>query len=352
MTALADNLQPLSMAQLLDRAIRLYRKNFLIFVGIVAIAQIPATAVNMIGLWLAPAPDPAVAFDPTLSLTDFWLQILESSGFGSNIGVWIGRLATLLLVQFATAAMTKAVAENYLGHKVGLFDAYRKIGRSGLTLLVATFLSFFFILALIIWWIVIPCLGWFTGLGMLFFFGLVILPLIAPVVVLERRSALESIKRAWDLGRRRLWWLIGFMLLLGLFSQLVVTGPAFLGVFLVQSIVGSGVDSTTAGLIQQVIILLLNLIYLPLQLTCVTLLYFDVRVRTEGFDLALLALTEKADADALKTTAPPLNKSLLPSGEEVGYFALITIAIVALYIAFVLVILIAVFGLTGLAGGF
>ena len=347
MTALTNNLQPLSMSQLLDRAIRLYRKNFLIFVGIVAIAQIPATIVNMIGLWLAPPPE-AIGFDPAASVTDLWLQIAESSGFGDNIGVWIGRLVTLLLVQLATAAMTKAVAENYLGRKVGLLDAYRKIGRSGLTLLLATFISFFLILALAVWWIVVPCLGWFTGLGMLIFFSLVILPLVAPVIVLEQRTAGQAIRRAWDLARRRIWWLIGFMLLLGIFSQLVVTGPAILAVFIIQSTVGSGIDATTSSLIQQVIALLLNLIYLPLQLTCVTLLYFDVRVRTEGFDLALLALTDKADAEAVQSTAPPLDKNALPKMEELGYFALITIAIAVLYIALILLFLVVALG----AGGF
>ncbi|MAT97252.1 MAG: hypothetical protein CL608_08930 [Anaerolineaceae bacterium] len=345
MTALPNNLQPLSMSQLLDRAIRLYRNNFLIFVGIVAIAQIPATAVNMLGLWLAPTPQ--LAFDPTASITDVWLQTLESSGFGSNPWVWLGRLVTLLLVQLATAALTKAVAENYLGHKIDLFGAYRKIGRSGLVLLLATFIGIFFIIALVIWWVIVPCLGWFTGLGMVFFFGLVVLPLVAPVVVLERRSAIEALQRAWDLARRRFWWLIGFMLLLGIFGQIVVTGPAVLSVFIINSVVGSSVSATTSTLIQQVIGLLLNLIYLPLQLTCVTLLYFDVRVRTEGFDLALLALSDQADAETLSTTAPPLNKTAIPRWEEIGYFALITIAIATLYIALVLAILVITLGFSG-----
>jgi hypothetical protein len=335
------------MPQLLDRAIRLYRNNFLLFIGIVALAQIPATAVNMIGLWLAPAPE-TIGFDPAATITDVWLQIAESSGFGDNPLVWIGRLVTLLLVQLATAAMTKAVAENYLGHKIGLLDSYRKIGRSGITLLLATFLGLFFIIALAIWWIIVPCLGWLTGLGMIFFFGLVVLPLVAPIVVLERRTAGEAIQRAWDLGRRRIWWLIGFMLLLGLFGQLVVTGPAFLSVFLIESLVGSGITSTTSSLIQQVIVLLLNLIYLPLQLTCVTLLYFDIRVRTEGFDLAVLALTDKVDAEAVQKTAPPLDKQLFPSWEEIGYFVLITVAILVLYIALILGILVVALGFSGL----
>ena len=346
MTALANNLQPMSMAQLLDRAIRLYRNNFLLFIGIVAIAQIPATAVNMIGLWLAPVP--TFGFNPAASITDVWLEMFQSMGFGNNLWVWLGRIVTLLLVQLATAAMTKAVAENYLGHKIGLFDAYRKIGRSGLALLAATFIGIFFMIFLFIWWVIVPCLGWFTGLGMIFFFSLVVLPLVAPAIVLEKHTAIAGLQRAWDLARRRFWWVGGCMLLLGLFGQLIVTGPALLSVFLVQSTVGSGLDATTTTLMQQVIGLLLNLIYLPLQLTCVTLLYFDVRVRTEGFDLALLALSEEANAESLVITAPALDKNAMPAWEEMGYFALITIAFVVLYVGLVLGILLIGFGLGGL----
>lgn len=345
MTALSDNLQPLSMTQLLDRAIRLYRSNFLIFVGIVALAQIPATAVNMIGLWLAPAPE-TINLNPT-SVTEMWLQIFESSGFVNNGWLWLGRIVTLLLVQLATAAMTKAVAENYLGHKIGLFEAYQKIGRSGVTLLIATFLAIFLMIALAIWWIVVPCIGWLSGLGMIFFLSLVILPLVAPIVVLEHRSAGAALQRAWDLGRRRFWWLIGFMLLLGLFGQIVVTGPALLSVFAVESAVGSGINATTSSLIQQVIMLLLRLIYLPLQLTCVTLLYFDIRVRTEGFDLAVLALSDRVDSETVQATAPPLEKNVLPRWEEVGYFSLITIAFVVVYIALLLIFLVAALGFSG-----
>ena len=346
MTALSNNLQPLSMSQLLDRAIRLYRNNFLLFVGIVAIAQIPATAVNMIGLWLAPVPE--FGFNPAASVTDVWLEMFQSLGYGNNLWVWLGRIVTLLLVQLATAAMTKAVAENYLGHKIGLFEAYQKIGRSGLKLLLATFIGICFMAFLFLWWVIVPCFGWFTGLGMIFFFSLVVLPLVAPAIVLEKRDALSGLQRAWDLARRHFWWVVGFMLLLGLFGQLIVTGPALLSVFVIQSTVGSGLDSNTSALVQQVISLLLRLIYQPLQLSCVTLLYFDVRVRTEGFDLALLALSEEASADNLVVTAPALDKNAMPKWEEMGYFALIEIAYFVLIAAIGLIFLIIGLSASGL----
>ena len=41
MSSLATYLKPLSAGQIFDRGIRLYRNNFLTFIGIIAIMQIP-----------------------------------------------------------------------------------------------------------------------------------------------------------------------------------------------------------------------------------------------------------------------------------------------------------------------
>lgn len=343
------------MGQLLDRAIRLYRNNFLTFVGIVALTQIPATAVSIFFLFISPQPD-LTTVDPSASFTELMFTAAQSSsGIGNPFLYLFVTFLTMVLLQIATAALTKTVAENYLGHSLSLMDAYRKIGRSWITLVLASILAGLASIGLVIWWLLVPCIGWFTGLGMLFYFALVVIPFIAPVVVLEERGAREAIGRAWELARRRIWWLLGFMLLLGLFSQLIVTGPALLSAYVVQSTVGGTFNSETATLAQQVISLLLNMIYLPLQLTCVTLLYFDVRVRTEGFDLALLAASsedEPVDTQAVLAEVPALTEGGLPTRAELGNFALMTIAGGVLYFGLVILFTIIVLAFSGAAGGF
>ena len=71
-------------------------------------------------------------------------------------------------------------------------------------------------------------IGWLTGPGVLFFVGLVVSPLVAPVVALEKLGVMDSIRRAWDLARSRFWWLIGYAFVLTLLGQLIVTGPVYL----------------------------------------------------------------------------------------------------------------------------
>lgn len=333
----ANTLQPLGMGQLLDRAIRLYRRNFLKFIGIVAIAQLPVILLT-VGTSIFSVGSGEL-FDPTRDPTDI------SALFGPAVGAtFLVGLLGVVLTQVATAALTRAVADNYLGQPVNMMEAYRKIGRSWVALVGALLLALLLYLLLVIWFLV-PCIGWFTGGGMILYLFLVIIPLIAPVIVLEKQPAVKAIGRAWQLVRRRFWWVLGFMLLLTLFAQLLVAGPSFLIAALVQGAAGSAINTTVATIIQQLISSLFSLIYLPLQLTCITLLYFDIRVRTEGFDLALLAAGKSGGPEAVElaantpeTVQQPTKLVSLPTASEMGYFAVITIIGMALFIGFFLVL--------------
>jgi hypothetical protein len=81
--------------------------------------------------------------------------------------------------------------------------------------------------------------------------------------------------------------------------------------------------------VQSLTTLVMTLIYLPLQLAALTLLYFDLRVRTEGFDLVWTA--ERAlDADSaledIVAQAPSPEATNLVTSTEIGNFFLLTIA--------------------------
>jgi hypothetical protein len=84
------------------------------------------------------------------------------------------------------------------------------------------------------------------------------------------------------------------------------------------------VTSVIQGLVQ----LVLLLIYLPLQLTAYTLIYFDLRVRTEGFDLAILTIGTSGSTDlteAMTAPVPQVNEKLI-TGAELGNFLILTLA--------------------------
>lgn len=329
-------IRPLNLAELLDRAIRLYRQNFFNFIGIIAIPYIPLMLIQM-GLQLvtttsmmdgiAASPDPAnpfAAFNPGVI----------AASMGSIVVVFV----QFILVQgVASAALTRAVANNYIGRPVGILDSYRLLQNSWLRLVLALVAIFFLVLLLLIWTI-IPCIGWFTGPGILMFISLIVSPLVAPVIVLERGGSFSSIRRAWDLARSRFWWLVGYAVVITLFGQLIITGPVYLINFLMQflsSMFPMDFDQqmvvTTVS--QNLVTIFTSLLYLPLQLTIMTVIYFDLRARSEGLDLALQlsgeAGTEPAPGElpeiAVKSNAP------IFTGMDLGRFALLSFAAIAFY---------------------
>jgi hypothetical protein len=325
-------LRPLRLGELLDRAIRLYRGNFLTFIGIIAVVYVPLMVLQ-------------TAANALMTGSMFNRASSSPQEIFNNYGYWIGALSSLILafVQYilvqgiATGALTRAVSDNYLGKKTGILDAYRGIGGSWLTLLAALFLLFILAIVIVIWWLV-PCIGWVTGLGMLLFVGAVVNPLVPPAVVLENQGALDAIRRAWSLARRRFWPVLGYVLVLALFSWIVVNGPAAIASVLLAQIPQSFGDMSMrlvlTSVVQGLVQLVFMLIYLPLQLTAYTLIYFDLRVRTEGFDLAILTMETSGTTDlsqAVATPAPRVNESLI-TGAELGNFAILTLAGAGLYI--------------------
>jgi Membrane domain of glycerophosphoryl diester phosphodiesterase len=327
-------LRPLRLGELLDRAIRLYRGNFLTFIGIIAVVYVP--------LMVLQTAASALLSSSMVSSFSTPEEIFSNSAY------WIGILATIVLglVQFvlvqgiATGALTRAVADNYLGKKTSILDAYRGIGKSWLTLIGALIFLALILLALAIWFLV-PCIGWLTGLGMFLFMSMAVNPLVPPVVVLENQGVIDAVRRAWSLARRRFWPVLGYVVVLAIFSLIVVNGPAaIINILLVQLLPPLG-DTTMqlvlTSIIQGLVSLVFVLIYYPLQMAAFTLIYFDLRVRTEGFDLALLTMEASGSTDLAETMAAPVSQEneRLITGPELANFAILTLAGAGLYIFFV-----------------
>lgn len=325
-------LRPLRLGELLDQAIRLYRQNFLTFIGIIAVVYVP--------LMVLQTASSALLSSSMLRGFSTPEEIFTNSAY------WIGMLSTIILalVQFilvqgiATGALTRAVADNYLGRKTSILDAYRGISKSWLPLLGALlFIGLMFII-FTLWWIIIPCIGWFTGLGMIVFLMAAVNPIVPSIVVLEGQGVVDSIRRAWSLTRRRFWPVLGYIFVLYLFSLIIVNGPLAITNVALAQLLQSFDDPTTTlvvtSIIQAIVSLVFILIYYPLQMTAFTLIYFDLRVRTEGFDLALLTMnkSELMDPSQAMATPVPLSNERLITGADLGNFAILTLVGAGLYI--------------------
>ncbi len=343
--------RPQGMGELLDQSLRIYRRNFLKFMGMVALILIPQYTLTLI-LGLLTVNFAGAGSSRTLS------GGYSAAAAVSSIGQSLVSLVGAILLQLAAAAVVRAVSSDYFGKSMGVIEAYRSVGRSWGPLLGTLILTGFVALGMTLWTI-IPCVGWFTGPGMLTIFSYVVIPLITPVVVLEGIWAFDGIHRAWDLVRRRFWWILGFMFLLALFSVVLIVVPAgLIGVLLglLQTTVGGNVlDGSTVQILtvitEAVVGMIGGLLFQPLQLTAVTLLYFDLRVRFEGFDLAVLShhvlgTTETGD-DVVNAIPTARLSSEWFTQDEWGGFVAVTFGYGVLY-GIIVVISMALTGFVGL----
>lgn len=334
------HLRPRSIGELLDQAIRLYRKNFITYIGIIGVMQIPLVVLQVIVSFFTIGDTLQGGYQPEAQMA----SVLT----GSVVQIIIGIASFVLINGVATAALTRAIADNYLGEDTGIIEAYNKIRGSWKPLIGGLFVvGMVSILGLI--WCIVPIVGWFSGPGILIFLSVSVSSLIAPCVVLEKLSGASAFNRSWRLGMKRFWWLLIYFALLSALSYAVVNAPSSIISFFTQtSLQESLVAGDTFGyslnlILQSLLSLVLSLLYFPLKSTGVILAYFDLRVRFEGFDLAVLAhQIDNQEARADDLTAMSLEsgeKEKLLSGSNIGKLAaasFICIALYAVMIAFVI----------------
>jgi hypothetical protein len=242
--------RPLGIGQLIDRSIRLYRANFATFVGIIAIMLVPISLIMLVvQIMNVPATLEAAQQMQQVSNNNPFLtfmQAMSASSAGGSTFVF-SILNSVLVNGVAVSALVRAGASANLSKRLTIGEAYSSIKSIWFKVVLAYLLIAIILIGLFVWFL-IPCVGWATGFGILMFFSYVVSPLVPIVIVLEGQDIGKSIRRAWELSRRRFWWTLGFMIILGIFAYVIIAGPAFLIAFLVRAtipnIVSDGSQAT------------------------------------------------------------------------------------------------------------
>jgi len=177
----------------------------------------------------------------------------------------------------------------------------------------------------------------------LIFMASVVGEILPAIVVIENINGTNAISRAWDLARRRFWWLLGFAVIFYLFNTLVITGPTALMSYLATTFLRQTDLAQNAQLLATVGSSLagsfLHLLILPIQLTAWTLVYFDLRVRTEGFDLALATLDLSDESKTDISVLPGATPGRWLTREDISRFVAMTFAFGGLYTLFVAIVI-------------
>lgn len=249
-------LRPLSTSELLDRTFHLYRNHFLVFVGIIAIPQLVVLALRLAGAAMI-AGLPLRGFNP--------------------IGVIAG-LASFVAIEISHAATVVAVSNYHLDRPVGIGSAFSAAKSSMLRVVLISL-----------------AIGIAAGIGLIFLIvpGVILFlmwSLAIPVTVLEGGGLNASTSRSKQLtqgSRGRIFviyllmivltWIVTaiFQIPIGMMVAVMRGGNAVAMLPVVQAVsaVGTFISTSLVG---------------PLLTIAVTLIYYDQRVRKEGFDLQLM----------------------------------------------------------------
>lgn len=282
-------LRPLGMADILDAALRLYRQNFGPFLGITAIVFVPVGILQTVGAFLM-----GRSMGPNGDSSEVQMGALIVFG----VFMLGALLVYLLAMPVCQGALSIAVARRYLGQPVTVADAYQMISDRWATLLAGVM-----IVGLMTAMGMLLCLIPGIFLGTLFMF-------VTPVIAVERATLMEALRRSRDLVTGHWWRCFGTYLLLSMLIQLVagavVYPVTFLSAFLLMER-----NPALAQALNQGLGMAASTLVQPVQIIGLVLLYYDLRVRKEGFDLELLAQNLGAKAP-VTTTAQPLLTGYQP----------------------------------------
>lgn len=293
----------MSVGEWLDATFSMYRRNFALIASISAVVQIPYALVTLVlfeitGLG-AFVRSPLSSFNGQ-TLTPEQAQALLNSVWGA-LAVTVGLLIVSLLIvlPLGEAATTRAVSDRYLDNKSSLRSAYGAAWKrlpsliALILILIAAYVGL--IAALVVVLILFAAVGAGAAGGVIALLAIIaLIPIVlivivrtviaVPAIVLERTSGWGGLKRSWALVSGRFWPTFGRIFLLALISG-IISGV----VSTVLELPLSSLDPSNSFVYEQVASAVAAVFIGPITYVGVTLLYYDARIRKEGFDIEMLA---------------------------------------------------------------
>ncbi len=262
------DLHPMGVGEILDGALTMYRRHFGLF-----------AKVGVVAMWLP---------------TAMFIYVQLAGGTEQHLFLFfvawvIGQFAGL----FLTAAAVRIISDAYLGRTTDLGEAL-SLGASKIWPLLVVGLGKFIVLLLLSLLlgvgasVTIPALAVAGGGAALIFFFLAFLAgcwlilFVMCVVVLETLgSSFDAFGRSWDLTRRFKFKIFSIWFVAFLMIYLPIIALGGLGGYF-------SITFPLVGHVIQVVSATLPIVMYPIFSCILTLIYYDLRVRREAFDLQIL----------------------------------------------------------------
>lgn len=246
--------EAMTTGALLDRAFRLYANNFALLLGITAVAYVP-----LYGLMLLIQSSLTGGISATASLSALVVQVVF-------IILWAS-----IALPISTGAATFAISERYLGNPVNSADALQRALKNLWTMSIAQLSAGVRIMIGFIL-LIVPGILWSLSYA-----------LIIPAVMVEGLKAGPSLKRSAELAKGQRGKVFAIMVVINLLVVLLSAGVGSLAKIVLN------LESTGGAIFGNAIDNIVTIVLTPLGIVANILLYYDLRIRKEGFDLEMLS---------------------------------------------------------------
>ncbi len=286
--------RPMNFTDILDETFDLFKSNLVVLVGIAAAFYIPVYVLQgaVVGPMLAniqAGSKGAPVGDTTAMLSRYMMGQMP-------IGILM-----LLAYCVVTGAVSYAVSQRYLGEPATIGSSYsavfKRFGALLGTLILSGIVSFAPLFVILVISGILFAAGGAIGIvaGVILCIAAVVFMVmsavrfsfVVPSVVVEGRAHSDALRRSWNLINGYAGKVIGTSIVVSLVVS-IIAGVATAAVGQLIGFVApltSVTAQTIIGLVNGVVAAFLN----PIGSIVVVLLYYDVRIRKEGFDLQMLA---------------------------------------------------------------
>ena len=255
-------LRPRSAAELIDAAFRMYRQHFVEFATVSAVVYLPTFVLSVMMGRLSPAvermePDATAAFLGVVLVMACWYAIMEAS-------------------------LTIATSERYLGRTIDAGRVIREaLSRSGGLIVVKLWTWFVLVIvtAFTFWLFFVPTIYFFAR-----YFG------VPATLLFERLGPGRALERSRELAKGEKWKIL---------RSLGLVWLLFFGISMGIGLMLAPERGTSPSVWVQLLSSLVYIVAYPLVPITATLLYYDIRIRQEGFDIEVMS----ANLEAVPGTA-------------------------------------------------
>jgi hypothetical protein len=277
-------MRPLNLGETLDASIKIVRARWRTLAAVMLVIALPIQIANVV---VISSTTDVYEVGTSLSST----SSSSATTYGDD-GAYAAGQVLILALSFlgyllGTVACYRAIADTYLGRETSARDSLRyAANRLGATL----------------WLTIVLAVGLVAGFVALILPGIwlwIAWSVAYPVMLVEGTGGVAALRRSFKLVETRWWATLGRMAVAYILVGVITTVATF-ALLLPTALI---VDDTSFGalVMEHAANLVVSLVTTPF---VATLVYFDLRVRKEGFDLALLAERMGGPAASGPATAP------------------------------------------------